>query len=117
MKSGSFRKSLGFAVLGIRHAIKGESNFRTQMILGGGAILLLVVFRPEPVWWALFFVAIGGVLSAELFNTALEALADGLHPEPHPLIGKAKDCAAGAVLVWSVLSLCLLAAFLSQLKR
>jgi diacylglycerol kinase (ATP) len=32
-------------------------------------------------------------------NTALEVLADAVAPDPHPLVGRAKDAAAGAVLV------------------
>ena len=36
-----------------------------------------------------------------LFNTALESLIDHLHPEMHPAIKIAKDCAAGAVLLLS----------------
>jgi diacylglycerol kinase (ATP) len=39
------------------------------------------------------------VISAELFNTALEHLADHLHPEIHPQIRVVKDCAAAAVLI------------------
>jgi diacylglycerol kinase len=39
------------------------------------------------------------VLGAEAFNTALESLADAAVPEQHPLVGAAKDLAAGAVLV------------------
>jgi diacylglycerol kinase (ATP) len=41
------------------------------------------------------------VISAELFNTALEHLADHLHPEIHPQIRIVKDCAAAAVLMAS----------------
>jgi diacylglycerol kinase (ATP) len=39
------------------------------------------------------------VWSAEAFNTALEELADALHPERDPGIGRAKDVAAAAVLI------------------
>jgi diacylglycerol kinase (ATP) len=42
------------------------------------------------------------VWSAEAFNTALEQLADALHPERHAGIGRAKDVAAGAVLIAAV---------------
>jgi diacylglycerol kinase (ATP) len=42
------------------------------------------------------------VIGSELLNTALERLADALHPDPHPLVGAAKDAAAGAVLVCAV---------------
>jgi undecaprenol kinase len=42
------------------------------------------------------------VLVAELLNTALEELIDHLHPGQHPAMGRAKDMAAGAVLVASL---------------
>src|ERR1039458_3870607 len=49
-------------------------------------------------WWALVIIASAAVLAAELFNTAIERLADHLHPEMHPEIRIVKDCAAAAVL-------------------
>jgi diacylglycerol kinase (ATP) len=52
------------------------------------------------------------VLAAELFNTALEQLADRLHPEQHPQIRIAKDCAAAAVLVVSIGAIVVAAALL-----
>ena len=42
------------------------------------------------------------VLAAELFNTAIERLADHLHPQLHPEIRIVKDCAAAAVLCVSL---------------
>ena len=42
------------------------------------------------------------VLAAELVNTAVELLADHLHPEQHPNIKIVKDCAAAAVLIASM---------------
>lgn len=45
------------------------------------------------------------VLAAELFNTAVEALADAVHPQQHEQIRLAKDIAAGAVLLASVVAL------------
>src|SRR6476659_7978664 len=60
---------------------------------------VLVVFRPEPLWWALASLASAAVVSTELMNTAVEHLADHLHPEIHPSIRIVKDCAAAAVLV------------------
>ena len=62
-------------------------------------LAVLVIFRPEPLWWALAILASAAVISAELFNTAIEHLADHLHPEIHPSIRIVKDCAAAAVLV------------------
>jgi diacylglycerol kinase (ATP) len=49
--------------------------------------------------------AVGTVWTAELANTAIEALTDLVSPEYHPLAGKAKDVAAGAVLMAAVAAL------------
>jgi diacylglycerol kinase (ATP) len=49
--------------------------------------------------WLWIVVAIAMVWSAEAFNTALEFLADAVNPDYHPLVGKAKDVAAAAVLI------------------
>lgn len=49
--------------------------------------------------WVGVVVAITLVLCAEAFNTALEQLADAVHPEHHPGVGRAKDAAAAAVLL------------------
>ena len=49
--------------------------------------------------WALLALAVAGVWTAELLNTAIEALTDLVSPAWHPLAGKAKDVAAGAVLL------------------
>ena len=57
--------------------------------------------------WAILVVAMTLVWTAEAFNTAIEKLADAVHPENHPLVGLAKDVAAGAVLIASVASLLL----------
>jgi diacylglycerol kinase len=52
--------------------------------------------------WAILVLTISGVLAAELINSALEMLADATSPEHHPLVGIAKDVAAGAVLVMAL---------------
>jgi len=62
-------------------------------------LVILLIFRPEPLWWALSLLASAAVIAAELVNTAVEHLADHLHPEIHPSIRMVKDCAAAAVLV------------------
>lgn len=105
MKRQPFLKRLGWAGKGILTAFRTEPSFRTQLLFAFGALGLLVFLRPQAYWWALFSVTIGGVLAAELINTSLEAVVDHLHPSVHPMIARAKDCAAGAVLVMSLASL------------
>ena len=62
-------------------------------------------------WWALVLLAIAAVLAAELFNTAIEQLADELQRENSPGIGIVKDCAAAAVLMAAVGALGVAVAF------
>jgi diacylglycerol kinase len=63
------------------------------------AMTALIALRPAAVWWALVLLASAAVLAAELFNTAIEHLADLLHPEESPGVRIVKDCAAAGVLV------------------
>ncbi len=102
MKSQPFWRRFGFALLGIRVALLNEASFQTQLLLALVAAAVLVWLRPPLVWVAMCVLSAGAVLALELVNTALERLADRLHPEIHVAIQTAKDCAAGAVLLASM---------------
>lgn len=115
MKNLSFTKRLGFALAGMRHALHAERSFRTQVIIGVAVVAAMAILRPEPGWWAVVGLAIGIVLAAELFNTAIEQLVDHLHPELHPSIRIVKDCAAAAVLLASLGAVAVAAALLVHL--
>jgi undecaprenol kinase len=112
MKGQSFGKRLRFAIDGFYLAFCREHSFRIQLLAGAGVLVALLLMRPSPVWWAIGALTVGLVLVAELFNTALEVLADHLHPEQHPEIRAVKDIAAAAVLVSSVIALLVAVAFL-----
>jgi undecaprenol kinase len=101
-KNQSFMSRLGFALAGIAHAARTEHSLRAQLCVLPGLLIALACLRPAPLWWALVMLAASGVLAAELVNTAVERLADHVHPQLHPAIRLVKDCAAGAVLVTSV---------------
>jgi diacylglycerol kinase len=102
MKNQSFAQRLSYAASGILGAIRTEASFRTQLLLAIVAAVTLALLRPPLVWVALCIISGAAVLAAELVNTALEHLADRLHPEQHPTIRAAKDCAAAAVLLASI---------------
>jgi diacylglycerol kinase (ATP) len=104
MKNLPFRQRLSFSLQGIGTAWKLEASFRFQSLMALGVVILLLVLRPAAIWWALLLMNCGLVLAAELFNTALEQALDHLHPGLHPAIKVSKDCAAGAVLVFSLSS-------------
>jgi len=112
MKNRPFLERLRFALAGIAHAFRAESSFRTHVLAAIVALAMLAWLRPEPVWWAVVALAVAAVWAAELFNTALEHLADRLHPEQHPQIKVAKDCGAAAVLVCSIAALAVAMALL-----
>lgn len=112
MKNQPFYKRIGYSYCGFYSAWRLERSFRTQLFFAAGVLSLLVVLRPKPMWWALLVMSIAMVLGAELFNTALEQALDHLHPDLHPSIKIAKDCAAGAVLVMSVCAVSVFVAFL-----
>ncbi len=52
--------------------------------------------------WMIVVMVIAVVIAAEAFNSALERLCDRVSAEYHPLIGQAKDLAAGAVLITAI---------------
>ena len=52
--------------------------------------------------WLFQIVAIGMIMSLEGLNTAIEAIADFVHPDFHVKIGHIKDVAAGAVFITAV---------------
>jgi diacylglycerol kinase (ATP) len=86
---------------GVR-VLLGEANARVQLAVAAGVVGLGLWLELGPHEWALLVLAMGVVLASEAFNTALEALADRVAPERHPLVGRAKDVAAGGVLLASV---------------
>ena len=105
MKGQTFLRRLGFALNGLRSGFQRESSFRTHAYAAVAVLAGLALLRPPIIWWAICILAIGIVLVAELLNSALETLADRLHPEQHPEIRVAKDLAAAAVLVAALVAL------------
>ena len=101
MKNRAFLDRLNFAWSGIRNTWRSEASFRTHVWLTVALLTVLLILRPPLLWWALCGVMVSLVIAAELINTALENLADHLHPEQHPRIKIVKDCAAAAVLILS----------------
>lgn len=98
-KNRAFTFRLRCALAGIVHALGAERSLRFQAVVLAVVLAGVLWLRPGPAWTALLLLASAGVLAAELFNTAIERLADHLHPERHPEIQIVKDCAAGAVLL------------------
>jgi undecaprenol kinase len=101
-KNRPFYRRVGFALAGIGYAVRSEQSARIQVGVFVVVVVALLVMQPGPFWWALVMLASAGVLAAEMFNTAIEHLADHLHPEIHPSVRAVKDCAAAGVLLASL---------------
>jgi undecaprenol kinase len=112
MKNQPFHVRVGYAAYGFMAALRSESSFRLHVLAALIVLLLLIVTRPSPWWWVVMILTATIVMAAELLNTAIEHLADHLHPERHPQIRIVKDCAAAAVLVASVGALGVAAVFI-----
>lgn len=117
MKNQSFPRRLAFAFAGLRAAWRTESSFKVHVAATFAAFGALLFWKPAPLWWAIVTIVVATVVAAELVNTAIEHLADRLHPEQHPWIQVSKDCAAGAVLVATAAALGVAAAFVYDLLR
>jgi len=102
MKNRPFHHRVGFAIAGILAALRTEHSFRTQVFAAVAVLGALAWLRPAPLWCAIVVLTIVAVLATELLNTAIEHLADHLHPGAHPRIKAVKDCAAAAVFIVSL---------------
>lgn len=117
MKNQALFYRLGFALAGLRTTWRREHSFKTHVVATVVVFGVLLWLKPAPLWWAIAALTIGSVLAAEMFNTAVEGLADHLHPEQHAAIKAVKDCAAGAVLIASISALGVAAAFIYELVQ
>ena len=94
--SGRF-KSIGFAAKGAFKLITTEHSVMVQSSLACIMIIAGFYFQISHEEWLVQTLAIGLVLGVEGLNTAVEKIADFIHPNYHEKIGFIKDIAAGAV--------------------
>ena len=90
-------KSMGFALKGAIKLITTEHSVMVQFSLGIALIIAGFYFNITAAEWMFQILAIGLVLSIEGLNTAVEKIADFIHPDYSQRIGFIKDIAAGAV--------------------
>ena len=91
-------KSVGFAVKGAIKLITTEHSVMVQSSLAVIMIIAGFYFHISREEWMMQILAFGLVLSIESLNTAVEKIADFIHPEFHNRIGFIKDIAAGGVM-------------------
>lgn len=97
----NLKSAFGCAFKGI-FATASERNFKIELCFGALVIILGFALSISPLEWLAVIICIGLVLGGEVFNSAVEAIVDLASPGYHELAGKAKDCAAGGVLLFSL---------------
>jgi diacylglycerol kinase (ATP) len=90
-------KSIGFAFKGALLLLKNETSIQVQASIAILVTLAGFYFEISAIEWMIQLLVIAIVLSAEALNSAIEEIADFIHPEQHNRIGYIKDVAAGAV--------------------
>jgi diacylglycerol kinase (ATP) len=98
-------KSIGFALKGGLYLIKTEASIKVQFVVAILITILGFYFNISKTEWMAQILAIGMVMSIEGINTAIEEVADFIHPENHKKIGLIKDISAGAVFIASFFSI------------
>lgn len=97
-------KSFSFALTGIKAALLMERNMRIHFFVSLVVIGCSILFSISKLEWLFVILAIGGIFSLELMNTAVERVVDLITEEYHPLAKQAKDLAAGAVFIYAIIA-------------
>lgn len=97
-------RSFIHAFRGIGVIIKTQHNAWVHLVFAFIAIILGFYFNISTSEWSALVLAMGFVLVAEAFNTAIEIDIDLTSPEFHPYARDTKDVAAGAVLISAITS-------------
>ncbi|HET7615679.1 MAG TPA: diacylglycerol kinase family protein [Bacillales bacterium] len=93
-----------WAFSGLVHALKCERNLQIHFAAGVVVLILAFAFRFEYMEKLILLIIIGAVISLELVNTAIERTVDLVSEEFHPLAKRAKDVAAAAVLIFTIIA-------------
>lgn len=99
-------KAFGHASHGIKRGLL-ERNIKIHLTLGAGALLLSVILKISTFEWLIVLFLIGVVISAELFNTAIEETCNSLRDQlrlDYQSTKLPRDLAAGAVMVMAIAS-------------
>ena len=90
--------SFRFAFSGIIYVFRTQKNAWVHFIATLLVVVLGIWLRISSTSWAILFITISAVWSAECINTAVEAAVDLISPQKHPLAKIAKDASAAGVL-------------------
>lgn len=94
--------SFGYAFRGLRLLFQTEIHGKFHVFFAVFVIAASFFFKISVTEWCFVITSVTIIIGAEAFNSAIESLTDLVSPEKHPLAGKTKDMAAGAVLILAI---------------
>jgi diacylglycerol kinase len=97
-----WRDKFRAAFRGIKQGVRGHSSFFVHFFFTALVLAAAIVLRCDLVQWCLLLGCVGLVLTAELFNSAVETLFRGLDEATRARVWPCLDIAAGAVLLASL---------------
>src|SRR5437660_9118509 len=98
----SWRAKFGDAFRGLKLGVRGHSSFFVHFFFAALVLATAIVLGCDPLEWCVLIGCIGMVLTAELFNSAVETLFRGLDEATRSRVWPCLDIAAGAVLLASL---------------
>ncbi len=98
-------KGFGYAIKGILVAVKEQLNLKIHLAAVVVVVVAGIYFELDAIEWSVIFLTFGLVIVAEMLNTAMEYMVDFVSPQIHPMAGKIKDVAAGAVLIAAIVAI------------
>lgn len=98
-------KSFKYAIAGLKSSLDDEQNIKIHFIAAFLVLILNIVLKVNVTEWIITIFLCGLVISAELFNTAIEYVVDLATNKIEEKAKLAKDISAGAVLSTAITSL------------
>ncbi len=98
----TWSKKFRDAFRGVKWGIRGQTSYFAHLFMAAVVVAAAVLLKVGVGEWCVLLLCITGVLTAEMFNSALEALARAITREHDPALGEGLDMAAAAVLMAAI---------------
>ena len=104
--ASGYKKSLSYALQGLSLAYKSQRNYRFHLLAGFIALIGGILLNFKCIEYCVLILAIGFVITAELFNSVIEFALDALYKNKYSkMVKMAKDLSAGVVLIAAMTSI------------
>ena len=104
--ASGYKKSLSYALQGLSLAYKSQRNYRFHLFAGFLALIGGILLNFKCVEYCILILAIGFVITAELFNSVIEFALDAIYKNKYSkMVKMAKDLSAGVVLIAATTSI------------